>query len=101
MRKHVKIERIVNPRLEGSDVRVKKTGANSYQITTGKPEKHKFSRFSSRRDSFDRKFIEEYNRVAERDDYFDLGHRDTKDSLGGLREGLERGDSNFDLKVRE
>ncbi len=101
MRKHVEIERIVNPRLKGDDVRVKKTGANSYRITTGKPEEHEFSRFSSKRNSFDRKFVEEYNRVAEHDDRFDLGHGDTKNSLGSLREGLERGDSNFDLKVRE
>lgn len=101
MAKHVNIEHEVDPEIDEEDVRLEKTGENSYRLRTGDPSKHEFSKFENKRRRFDEKFIEQYNSVAEHSDRFDLGSRDTREVMDKVRRHISDGNPSFNLKVRE
>jgi len=101
MFKHVNLSHEVDPGMAKDDVRIEKTGANSYKVYTKDPKEIDLSRHESRAKNFDQKFIDNYNKVAEHEDRFELDQRDTRHALDNLRKGIENGDRDFHFKVRE
>lgn len=101
MAKHVNIDHEVDPDLSDEDFEIERTGANSYKVRTGDPNKHEFSKYKNKREAFDEKFVEKFNQVAEHSDRFELGHQDSRDSLRKVRRNITEGNSSFGLKVRE
>jgi len=104
MSKHVKIERIVDPGMDGSDIEIEKRGEDTYRIRTGANNEFDF-RNRDKREKFREKFAEVYNEAigGDREDRFtlDLNDSRTRERFRKFERGLEEGGDSFDLRVRD
>lgn len=104
MSKHVKIERIVDPSMDGNDMKIEKRGEDSYRIRTGGDNEFDF-RNNDKREAFREKFAKVYNEATgdDREDRFMLDPTDykTRERFRKFERELEDGRENFDFRVRD
>ncbi len=104
MSKHVKIERIVDPGMDGNDIEIEKRGEDTYRIRTGADNEFDF-RNRDKRLAFRKKFAEVYNEATggDSEDRFTLDPNETRtrDRFRKFERGLEDGRDSFDFRVKD
>ena len=95
MSKHVQIERVVDPGMDGDDIEIEKRGEDTYRIRTGSDTEFDF-RNKNKREAFRQKFADVYNEAtgSDREDRFTLDLNDTRthERFRKFERGLEEGE---------
>jgi hypothetical protein len=104
MSKHVKIERIVDPGMDGNDIEIEKRGEDTYRVRTGSDSEFDF-RNRNKREAFRAKFASVYNDAVggDSEDRFTLDPTEhkTRERFRKFERGLEEGRDSFDFRVRD
>ncbi|MEA2006547.1 MAG: hypothetical protein U9O20_00085 [Patescibacteria group bacterium] len=104
MSKHVKIERVVDPGMDGNDIEIEKRGENTYRVRTGSDNEFDF-RNRNKREAFREKFVDVYNSAVgdDNEDRFTLDPTEhkTRERFRKFERDLEEGRSSFDFRVRD
>ncbi len=91
-------ERRVDPRYEGEDLRIEKTGVDRFRLYTGETSDFDFNN-RMKMERFDGNFIDALNQQLDDDKNLDVRDRDVERALDDVRRSLEHDSKSIKFKI--